>query len=403
MDKDRSSTPTDDEVFGTLDRTISTAGLGVALDLLIQRFLSEGDYARVFQARLMKKRHELALPLFGSEPLAGVQPDQQRAYEAERMAAARDAGELYLATGEIECAWVYLRAVGDLAPVAAAIENLKPREGLERVIEIALFEGVNPRRGFELVLEQYGLCRAIGCLAQYPDRQTRRECISILIRALHKELGANIRCAIARQEGHEPETPSIPDLIAERDWLFAENRYYIDTSHLISALQFSIELDDPAPLRLALELTQYGPHLSPMFQYRGTPPFEDVYLDYAVYLRAVMGAEVDAAIAHFRRKVVESDTEASRAAGAQVLVNLMNRAGRYADAVEVAAEYLKDLDPEALACPALPDLCRRSGDFTPLMRVARTQGDLLTYVGAAAQGCYCPESKAVIRKFKDDL
>ena len=393
MDPERADTPGDVQAFDALDRTISRAGPSAALDLLILRFRGEGDYAKVFQARLMKKRHEMGLPLFGSEPLADLPPDQSRGYEAECTEAAQESGEMYLAAGEIERAWPYFRAVGDLTPVAEAIENLKPREGLERVIEIALFERVNPRKGFELVLEQYGLCRAIGCLAQYPDRRTRPECIRMLIRALHKELVANIKHSIERQEGRQPKTECIPELIAERDWLFAENGYYIDTSHLISALEFSVELDDTETIRLALELTHYGPHLAPMFQYKGRPPFEDVYRDHAVYLGALIGKEVDAAITHFRRKVIENDTQASQATGAQVLVNLMSRVGRYADAVEVAAEYLKDLDPAELACPTLPDLCRRSGDFAPLMRVARAQGDLLTYVAAAAQDSFCRRSK----------
>jgi hypothetical protein len=102
------------------------------------------------------------------------------------MAAAREVGGLFLADGDIPRAWPYFRAIGDSAPVAADIEKLQPQENQEPVIEIALHERVHPRKGFELILGNYGICRAITFLEQYPDRKTREDCIRLLVRTLHR-------------------------------------------------------------------------------------------------------------------------------------------------------------------------------------------------------------------------
>ena len=46
-----------------------------------------------------------------------------------------------------------------------------------------------------------------------------------------------------------------------------------------------------------------------MFQYRGTPPFQNVYEDHSVYLRALVGDDVDGAIAHFRKKLADANAD----------------------------------------------------------------------------------------------
>ena len=98
-------------------------------------------------------------------------------------------------------------------PVAAAIENLQPQENQEAVIEIALQERVHPRKGFELILANYGICRAITFFEQYPDRKTREDCIRLLVRTLHHDLVESLKRVIARNETQSPGTNSVPDLM----------------------------------------------------------------------------------------------------------------------------------------------------------------------------------------------
>ena len=73
----------------------------------------------------------------------------------------------------------------------------------------------------------------------------------MLVRTLHAELVERLKNAIERVEGQAPDTSHIPTLIQDRDWLFGEYSYYVDTSHLCSIIRYSLELDDPDSLGLA--------------------------------------------------------------------------------------------------------------------------------------------------------
>jgi hypothetical protein len=190
----------------------------------------------------------------------------------------------------------------------------------------------------------------------------------MLVHKLHGDLVESLSYAISQQEGKPPASRNIPELVAGRDWLFQENNYHVDTSHLSAVVRFSMELTDRPSLQLALELTEYGRRLAPIFQYRGTPPFEDPYVDYAAYFRALMGEQVEAAIAHFRDKAAKADPDQAGTLPAQVLVGLLARLGRYREAADAAHQYLSDADPAELVCPSPIQLCQLAGDPTRLRR-----------------------------------
>jgi hypothetical protein len=185
--------------------------------------------------------------------------------------------------------------------------------------------------------------------------------------------------AIARRDGQAPDTQHVPTLIAGRDWLFGDMDYYVDTSHLIAVIRFALDLHDADALRLALEMCDYGAHLSAQFKYRVEPPFDDVYRDHAMYLKSLMGDDVDATIAHFRRKIADNDPTAGGTAPAQVLVALLVRLERYREAIEISLEHLSDIAAEQLACPSVLQLCQLAGDFELLRKIARERGDLLGF------------------------
>ena len=100
-----------------------------AFDLLAAKFLAEKQYARLFETRLMRRRRELGLPLIHNGGLDEIPADQRPAYEEAFINAAREAGGLFLADGDIPRAWSYFRAIGEPAPVAAAIERVAVRLG----------------------------------------------------------------------------------------------------------------------------------------------------------------------------------------------------------------------------------------------------------------------------------
>jgi hypothetical protein len=376
--------------FQQLNELLENASPEEVFAHLIRDARERGNYAQLFEARLMETRHRLGLPLLTGGPPVGLEGERRAVYDRSVMDAAKEAGELFLAAGDIPRAWPYFRALGEPEPVANAISSLRDAgDDVDAIIDVALSERVHPLRGLELVLAHHGICRAITCFDQYPDPGSRDEGLRLLASTLYKELRANMRRAIEQQEGQAPpEAATISELIGGREWLFGEYDYYVDTSHLISVLRFAAESHDSQTVALAIELAEYGKHLSPMFHHRGEPPLDDVYEDHLIWLRAMSGQEVEAGVRHFRDKVSALDLEQTGSYPAQVLVRFLLRLERYDEAVEVFERYLANTDPAYLMCPTLVELCRMAGDWERIRSLARDRGDLLTFAAAslAAKG-----------------
>ena len=109
-------------------------------------------------------------------------PETRREYDKAFMDAAREVGGLFLASGNIQRAWPYFRAIGETAPVADAIAKFDSTENIEPVIEIAFLERVNPYKGFQMILSNYGICRAITSFGQFPSREGRDDALRLLVR-----------------------------------------------------------------------------------------------------------------------------------------------------------------------------------------------------------------------------
>ena len=371
--------------FELLERTYRSEGADAAFDLLVRRAGEEKDGRLLFGTRIMQARHRLGLPLIETEPALNLAGEQRAAYETAFREAARETGELLLAGGDIAGAWPYFKALGEHAPVAAAIENVNGGENLDRVIEIAFQEGVNPRKGFELILEHHGICRAISWFEANRDFDSRQKSLRLLVRTLHSQIASAMKETIASAEGAAPETHSLAEMMAGRPWLFEGNSSYTDSTHLTSVLRFTPELEDRETLRMALEMAEYGQRLAPMFHFRGDPPFEDPYADHAVYLRALLGEDVDAAIAHFRQKAIPSPEFPAYTAPAEVLIELLLRLDRFADAIQASVDCIPDATGAPLSCPSVLQLCQMAGDFTSLRSLARQREDLLGFAAGLIQ------------------
>ena len=379
-----------DQAFELVEQCLEREGSGAGLDFLVKKFRVEKMYPQLFEARLMRKRHELGLPLIHTGPLNDLPEETQRAYDEGSAEVAREVGNLFLAEGQIERAWLYFRAIGEAGPISEAIEGLETREDLDGIIEIAYHERVNPRKGFELALKNYGTCRAITYFGQYPTEEGRDESARLLTGTLYDELAENLKRTIEKNieaTGEErPTTNRVGELIEGRDWLFEGNSYFVDTSHVSSIVQYAVEWTDRKTLQMTVELCSYGKRLGEMFQFKGNPPFENVFADHEIYLRSLLGEDVDGAIAHFRAKVVESDPDEVGTAPAQTLVKLLTRLERYGEAVDVFREFLSESDPMYLACPNPRQLCQMGGDYERLRELAREEGDLLSFTAASIQG-----------------
>lgn len=359
-------------------------GPEAVFDRLIGRARDQKDSRMLFGARMMQVRHRLGLPLIETEPVLDLGVERP-AYEMAFREAAREAGELLLSGGDILGAWPYFKAIGEPAPVAAAIENVKPGDNLDRVIEIAFQEGVNPRKGFELILEHRGICSAITWFGYNREYGSRQVCLRLLVRTLYSQVASALKETIASAEGAAPQTNSVAQLIAGRAWLFEGTSSYTDSTHLTSVLRFTPELEDPETLRMALDLAEYGLCLDPMFHFRGDPPFENTYLDHAMYLRALLGQDVEAAIAHFRQKAEPPGAAGGYTAPAEVLIDLLVQLKRYAEAIQASVEYLPDGNSTPVSCPSALQLCQMAGDYATLRSLARQSEDLLGFVAGVIQ------------------
>jgi hypothetical protein len=373
-----------EETFGALEQLLESENPSAGFDLLIGQFRAAKDYRSWFEARLMRKRLELGLPLFLADDLTALAPGIREAYSRAVTDAAREVGELCLSDGEIAQAWPYLRATGDSARVADAIENVEAGEDVNRIIEIAFQEEVHPAKGLELIVAKYGICQALSAFEVSAVKKDREKCIAVLARTLHTEAVERLGSAIEQKEGSRPVSTSIAELIGGRDWLFGEYSAYVDTSHLVSLLQYCPEVTDAGVLRIFHDLCEYGKRLSPLLRVQSQPPFEDVYIDFDHYALALLGIDVESHLAHFRKKVAESDPEQG-SLPAQALVGLLARLARYEEALEVALANFPHARSIDLACPTATELCQLARRFDRLKELARERGDWLSYAAASLE------------------
>ncbi|MGP0063586.1 MAG: hypothetical protein ACLQGP_08325 [Isosphaeraceae bacterium] len=380
---------TADPAFDAVEEALRAEGPHAALEKLAEHLDASGDYRALLDALLLRARHELGLPLIPSGSLSDLPEPARARFEERYVEVIRLVGSKYLEAGDIPTAWAYFRAIGETDRVARAILDYRAEGDEDRlgaVIEVAFNHGVNPIRGFDLILENYGTCSAITAFEQLPahDEAVRVACAGRLIARLHRVLTSNLRSEIAcRGQLSPPDGAPIAELIDGRDWLFADESYHVDISHLASVVRMSILVTDPAIIAMAVDLTEYGRRLSPRLQFEGPPPFERIFDDHRIYLGALLGRDVEGAIAHFRSKLAPSEREGGEdTIPAQTLVNLLVRLGRLETALDVASENLAGLPDSALFCPGVAQLCQRTGESHRLATIARDHRDLVNFTAA---------------------
>lgn len=377
-----------DALFDSIDRDRLASNPAEVIAKIAAELAERGEFRALLDARLLQARLDLGLPPIQVGSLAEIAEPARTRYEERYIEAIREVGNRLIEIGEIGAAWAYFRAIAEKEPVADAIEAYQPAElddKIGQVIDVAFNQGVHPRKGFALILDHYGTCSAITAFESLPpDEPIRVDCADKLVRRLQTDLVANLRSEISRRgQPLPPEGTPIGELIDGREWLFVDDAYHLDVSHLASTVRLTPLLVDPETVALAIGLTDYGRNLSERHRYEGDPPFEDLYGDHGVYLRAILGRDVDAAIAHFRGKLPEPDPDGrDEAMPAQILVRLLSRLGRTEEALDIAADYLAQLPDANLACPTITQLCQTLGRLDRLAEIARGRGDVVNYVAA---------------------
>ena len=365
-------------LLNKLDTVVQSGGSEAVFESLVEAAHAESNYPLLFEVRVMQARYRLGLAPIAAD--GDVPSNLRPAYDEALVRAARETANLLLASGQIEAAWRYFEAIGDTVPIAEAIQNWHGPEPVpDRVIELAFYRGVNPLKGFELILNRHGLCSALTAFSHYQDAGTRDRALGLLVSALHTELAISLRRTIAEVEASQPEAQTVRELIEGRDWLFGEYSQYVDSTHLAGILPHCRETEDADTLAKALELAEYGIRLAPLYQFGGEPPFEQIYLDHAVYFRAILGQDVDGSVEHFRGKLAAPGSERI---SAEALVQLLVRLGRPSDAVDVSLQYLGGDAGDHYPCPSAVQLCQMAGDSGRLSQVARERRDPISYAAA---------------------
>lgn len=379
-----------ESVFDDLERQFATEGVDSTLVALGQRMRDDGRYHELFDVRLMQGRLKLGLPVILSATLDELPEPLRTNMEDAYVDACREVGGLFLKQGNVREAWRYLRPAGDKAAVADALESIEPADGeVEELIEVALQGAVNPKRGIELVIAHYGTCNAITMFEQFQHEWSpvdRQRAAARLVRHLTGELAENLAADIARREGKPPSESSIAALVEDRDWLFSDNNYHVDTSHLNAVVRFARLVDDPEVLRLAAELCEYGRRLSEQYQFPGEEPFADVYPAHRLFFRALSGEDVDAAVDYFRHRAESLAAEEHGTGPAEVYVALLARLGRTDEAIEASIRLIPtDAQPMGFA-PSLLELSRQAGRYDRLLEACRQRGDVIGFTAGLIQG-----------------
>lgn len=377
--------------FDELARLNESSGPGAALDRLIETLREERQYHKLFDAMLLKRKHELGLPLSRPASLQDVPDEQRKAVEETYVAAAREAGEGFLDAGDIPAAWMYLQVIKEPEKVAAALDDVplpaEYDEKSEQLLNIALYQGVNPVRGVQMMLKAHGTCSTITaldqCLHGLPA-ESREACAKVMVRSLYQDISDSVRRHVEQRMPMLPPDASLRELISGRDWLFEGGNYHVDVSHLNAVVRFARSISAPAAeLEQALEMAEYGSHLDPQLQYGGEPPFEDFYPAHVRFFRVLLGRDTDQALQYFRDKLDAEPDEQDKPLLAYVLVDLLMRADRLDDAVGVAEQYLTNLGDDVSF--SFSDLCRQAGRLDVLQRVTRAKGDLVGFAAAVLQ------------------
>lgn len=380
------TSPTDS--IATLDQALSQAGVEGMLAALADQFARENRLHELFDTRLMQARVKLGLAPVGGGALDELPPGQREQVEQAYLAACQEIGEKMLAQGKLREAWMYLRPTGSTKEMIAAIRAVEVDDDTaEDLIELALQERIDPAYGFELLLTYHGTCNSITVYDSQlasASKSEQQRCAELLVRHLHAELDRNLRAEIKRREGRDPAEMNIAGLVAERDWLFSDNNYHVDTTHLNSVARIGLIIQEPGELSMLADLCAYGLKLAKQFQFEGDAPFEQSYPSYILYYQAQLGQNVEQALAFFRQRAETDDQLVIGTGAAEAYIVLLQRLGRWSEAIDASAKLLPPGTRTAGFAPTLLELSKQARDFTKLKNLCRERGDLLNYAAALA-------------------
>jgi hypothetical protein len=373
--------------FAALQEAIPLKGPVFAAEWLCEKLEAAQDFGNLFYALLMKARLKLGVSPYPAGPASTLPEHAHEAYEAAIRDAGRHVGGRFLQARDFGRAWSYFSMLGETQSVIDALRDYQPaaEEEVQPIIDVCLYQGALPEKGFDLVVERYGICNAITTFGNYDFSKcpaAKQHAIRTLVSSLYRQLQERMIDDL-RTRGQTPDAQaSVKQLLAAHTLAFDEQSYHVDTSHLMSIVQYSLELEPCAELQHASELAAYGSRLNETFQPNADAPFEQGYADYRIALDLLRGVETEAGLAHFQAKIEQEYAEGNTLP-AEIFVNLCLRLGRHGDALATAQKYLADVQ-RPMACPGVYEICLKQQNHLALADAARLRGDGVSFVAALA-------------------
>ena len=370
-----------DTLYDQLESSMQDGGVDAVLEKLINSLDEEKKYHELFEALKMQVRHAIGLPLLYGESGDELEDAQRTALENGLIDACRKVGMGLLAEGRISEGFMYMRPVGDRQAVKELLDQIEVGDSnIDELVEVLLQEGVDVERGFRIVLDSYGTCNSITTyetVVAHKSKPEQRKVAKLLLDHVHAELFNNVKSDIEHRSESEPQETTLEGLVTDREWLFGEHAYHIDTTHLASTTRFSRVLEDEASIRKALDITHYGRLLNTQFE--GDEPFTDIYPDHALYFQALLGENTEAALAHFQQKAQDVPRNQWGTLAVEVYIDLLNRIGQVDQAIAATAELIQPGERTSGLAPSLLELCESKGDYSQLVTSCRDANDILGF------------------------
>ena len=369
--------------FERLEAQWKSGGAVAAVAELVSQLKEQQQYHELFEALKMQARIGLELSPMPPAEVEDLDDQQRDQLEDGLIAACREVGLLLIEAGQLREGWMYLRPVGDKQLVKEALAKITLNdENRDEFVEVALHEGLDPQRGFAEVLGYYGTCNAITTfegLVPHCEPADQQGITTQLVEHVHAELRATLAADIEQQQGTAPTEGTLRELVTDRDWLFGEHNYHIDTSHLAATVRFARLLEKPEHLRLGEDLTQYGRRLDAQFQYEGDEPFVELYPHHGLYFSALLGDDVQAALDHFHERAENVPVNEYGLVAIETYIGLLSRLGRHEEALSSALQFFGEAGYTNGQTISLLELSDKSGDFQPLIEHYRDRQDLLGF------------------------
>ncbi|MFN9720572.1 MAG: hypothetical protein ACK58L_17875 [Planctomycetota bacterium] len=352
--------------------------------------IEQQDFHRLFDAKLIRIRRNLGLPITQPTSLKDIPREHELIFREAYKNAARDVGQLFLNVGQLADAWAYFRTIQEPDAVREAISRkiaelpAEPGPQTDDMLNLALYEGAHVVEGLRLLLKTHGICNTVTAMGQMMAQMTpseRREAAALMVRSIYSDLQHNVRRDLERRLPLLKPNQSLAELIRGREFLFADGGYHVDVSHLHSIVSFArhLQKDDPELIH-AIELAQYGGQLAEHLRYPADVPFDDYYAANEHFLKAVAGIDVDDSMAWFADRLDQEPDASDQRMIAFVLVDLGQRVGRIEMALEKASVHLNRLeDPNGFSFAAC---CVQAGRIDLLESAARNNDDVLALATA---------------------